>query len=140
MTSILKFLFSSTPRRSGSGKVLDLAPTKIYEIETAQERPSRALKHLLRLNHVSNAVLWNNRIFHNHAPHVSALHIYAHIYKLTICFRYYVHHLYSEQINISCIRSMRLKIKRNGLILLLKLVLMTGGIIWDIESMYHQAS
>ena len=67
MSFILKHLFSS--RRSG--RVVDLVPTQIHHVETAQDRPSRALKHLLRLNHVNNAILWNHRHFDNHTPHVS---------------------------------------------------------------------
>jgi hypothetical protein len=56
---------------SGKGHSIDLAPVQVHEIETAQEKPARALKHLLKLNHANHAILWNNRKFHNHAPHVS---------------------------------------------------------------------
>lgn len=49
---------------------INIPPVKTHEIETAHERPARSLKHLLKLNHVNNAVLWNQRRFHNHAPHV----------------------------------------------------------------------
>jgi hypothetical protein len=43
---------------------------KIHEIETAVEKSGRALKHLLKLNHANFAVLYNERRFHNHTPHV----------------------------------------------------------------------
>lgn len=39
--------------------------------ETSKDRRDRTLKHLLRANHHNYAVLYNNRKFHNHAPHVS---------------------------------------------------------------------
>lgn len=52
-------------------QVIDIQPAQVHEIETAQEKPARALKHLLKLNHANNAILWNDRKFHNHAPHVS---------------------------------------------------------------------
>jgi hypothetical protein len=50
---------------------IDIPPVEIHEIDTAQEKPARALKHLLKLNHANYAVLYNERKFHNHAPHVS---------------------------------------------------------------------
>lgn len=50
--------------------VFDLSPVKVHETDTAQEKPARALKHLLKLNHANHAILWNERRFHNHAPHV----------------------------------------------------------------------
>lgn len=50
---------------------IDIPSVKIHEIETAHEKPARALKHLLRLNHANHAILYNERKFHNHAPHVS---------------------------------------------------------------------
>ncbi|RAL10819.1 questin oxidase family protein [Aspergillus homomorphus CBS 101889] len=51
-------------------KVIDIPPVEVHEIETAQEKPARALKHLLKLNHANYAFLWNERKFHNHAPHI----------------------------------------------------------------------
>lgn len=52
-------------------KLLHLPSVTIHEIDTAQEKPARALKHLLKLNHANHAILWNDRKFHNHVPHVS---------------------------------------------------------------------
>lgn len=49
---------------------IDVRPVKAHDLENAQEKNARALKHLLKLNHANNAILWNNRKFHNHAPHV----------------------------------------------------------------------
>ncbi|KAJ5219906.1 hypothetical protein N7468_009110 [Penicillium chermesinum] len=49
---------------------LKVSPVKIHDIDSAQENPGRALKHLLRLNHANYAILYNDRKFHNHAPHI----------------------------------------------------------------------
>ncbi|KAL2865740.1 questin oxidase family protein [Aspergillus lucknowensis] len=46
-----------------------LPPVETIEIDTAHTKPARALKHLLKLNHGNYAILWNERKFHNHAPH-----------------------------------------------------------------------
>ncbi|KAB8267016.1 hypothetical protein BDV30DRAFT_220965 [Aspergillus minisclerotigenes] len=49
---------------------IDIPSVKIQEIDTAQEKPARALKHLLKLNHANYSILYNERKFHNHAPHI----------------------------------------------------------------------
>jgi hypothetical protein len=64
-----------------SGEAINIPSVKIHEIETAAEKPSCALKHLLKLNHTNHAILFNERRFHNHLPHVgycplSVLHIF----------------------------------------------------------------
>ncbi|RAK96192.1 questin oxidase family protein [Aspergillus ibericus CBS 121593] len=52
-------------------RVLFAVPSvKIHDIDTALEKPARALKHLLKLNHANHAILYNERRFHNHAPHI----------------------------------------------------------------------
>ncbi|KAL4870837.1 hypothetical protein BDV12DRAFT_165326 [Aspergillus spectabilis] len=53
----------------GERIVFNLAPCETIEIDTAQGKAARALKHLLKLNHANYAILWNERKFHNHAPH-----------------------------------------------------------------------
>lgn len=55
---------------SSEKQVIDLAPVKTHDIDSAQEKSARALKHLLKLNHANYAILYNDRKFHNHAPHV----------------------------------------------------------------------
>lgn len=55
---------------------IDIPSVKIQEIDTAQEKPARALKHLLKLNHANYSILYNERKFHNHAPHVSHTLLY----------------------------------------------------------------
>lgn len=52
-------------------QAIDIPSVKVHDIENAQEKPARALKHLLKLNHANYAILYNGRKFHNHAPHVS---------------------------------------------------------------------
>ncbi|KAL4918797.1 hypothetical protein BDW62DRAFT_57875 [Aspergillus aurantiobrunneus] len=53
----------------GEKTVFNIPPCDAIEIDTAHEKAARALKHLLKLNHANNAILWNERKFHNHAPH-----------------------------------------------------------------------
>lgn len=65
--SLYRYFF---PRR---GHAIDIPSVKVYEIDTAPEKPARALKHLLKLNHANHSILYNERRFHNHAPHVCTL-------------------------------------------------------------------
>ncbi|KAJ5152999.1 uncharacterized protein N7482_009477 [Penicillium canariense] len=54
----------------GEKHVIDVPPVKAHDIENAQEKNARALKHLLKLNHANHAILYNDRKFHNHTPHL----------------------------------------------------------------------
>jgi Questin oxidase-like len=65
--STAKFGFG---RSSTSGPKIDLPPVRIHDTETSHDKPSRRLKHLLKLNHVNHAILFNHRRFHNHCPHI----------------------------------------------------------------------
>lgn len=49
---------------------ITLESVDIHEVETLQEKRARTLKHLIKLNHVNHAILFHNRQFHNHLPHV----------------------------------------------------------------------
>lgn len=60
-------IFSSSPRQA-----IKLPPVKVHETETAHEKPARALKHLLKLNHVENG-LFDRRRFPSQITHVSIL-------------------------------------------------------------------
>ncbi|KAJ5455240.1 hypothetical protein N7475_010361 [Penicillium sp. IBT 31633x] len=53
---------SSTPQ------AIDLSPVEVHDIETAHEKPARALKHLVKLNHVENS-LFDHRNFPNQIVH-----------------------------------------------------------------------
>ncbi|KAK9860788.1 hypothetical protein MYU51_006055 [Penicillium brevicompactum] len=44
-------IFSSSPRQA-----IKLPPAKVHETETAHQKPARALKHLLKLDHVENGL------------------------------------------------------------------------------------
>lgn len=70
---------------------IDIPPVKVHEIDSAPEKPARALKHLLKLNHVNHAILFNDRQFHNHMPHVSVElePYYAPTFDIFIHYRYY---------------------------------------------------
>lgn len=48
---------------------IDLRPVKVHESETAQDKPGRALKHLLKLNHVEHG-LFVQRSFPSQLPEV----------------------------------------------------------------------
>ena len=60
-----------------SSKVVDLPSVEIHNIETSTEKRTRRFKHLLKLNHVNHAVLFNERKFHNHLPHVRLPEFFA---------------------------------------------------------------
>lgn len=50
-----------------------IPPPKIHDLENAPEKPARALKYLIKLNHANHAILFHERKFYNHVPHVSFL-------------------------------------------------------------------
>ncbi|OJJ48201.1 hypothetical protein ASPZODRAFT_140517 [Penicilliopsis zonata CBS 506.65] len=56
------------PSRSEKG--VDIASVKIHDIQNAQERPASSLRHLLKLNHADNAVLYNGLRSQNQMSHV----------------------------------------------------------------------
>ncbi|KAJ5110948.1 hypothetical protein N7532_001483 [Penicillium argentinense] len=51
-------------------QAIDIPSVKTHDLESAQEKSARSLKHLLKLNHANHAILYNERKFHNHAPHL----------------------------------------------------------------------
>ncbi len=64
---------SSSSSSSPPSTSISLAPVPIYDLEAStisKDKTTRRLKHLLKLNHVNHAILFNNRRFHNHAPHI----------------------------------------------------------------------
>lgn len=48
---------------------VDIASAPIRDIETSSEKTARTLKHLIKANHVNNALLYHDYIFHNHIPY-----------------------------------------------------------------------
>lgn len=58
---------TSTPSRDIA---IPLPSVPIHRTETALDKPSRTLKHLLKANHANHSVIYNSLRFHNHAPHI----------------------------------------------------------------------
>lgn len=54
---------------SGSGGI-NIPSVKIHDVETAADKRSRTLKHLLKANHVNHSIIYHNLTFHNHCPHI----------------------------------------------------------------------
>jgi Questin oxidase-like len=65
--STAKFGFG---RSASSGSKIDLPSVPIHDTECSTEKRDRRLKHLLKLNHINHAILFNHRHFHNHTPHI----------------------------------------------------------------------
>ncbi|PLN82257.1 hypothetical protein BDW42DRAFT_166928 [Aspergillus taichungensis] len=47
-----------------------IPPVQTHEIDTAQERPARAVKHMLKLNHTNYSLLRSDGAHRNQMPHV----------------------------------------------------------------------
>ncbi|KAI9792491.1 MAG: hypothetical protein M1835_007857 [Candelina submexicana] len=60
---------SFTGWKSGGTQKVNIAPVEIHDVATSPERRARALKHLIRLNHASHAIIYHDLQFHNHCPH-----------------------------------------------------------------------
>src|SRR5688572_17933758 len=58
---------------SSSSTIAGIAPVEPSRYETSTIKRDRTLKHLLRSNHQSYAVLYSKLRFHNHLPHVCLL-------------------------------------------------------------------
>lgn len=70
MFSSFSIPFSIPKFGFGTSGGINLPSVRIHDVETTSEKKARALKHLLKLNHVNHAVLHNDLRFHNHLPHV----------------------------------------------------------------------
>ena len=55
---------------SGPKAGVKLDSVEIHNIETKPDRRARALKHLLKANHVNYSILYHNLQFDNHNPHI----------------------------------------------------------------------
>lgn len=49
---------------------IDLPPVDVHDVETAQGRRARCLKHLIKGNHANHSVVYHNLQFDNHTPHI----------------------------------------------------------------------
>ncbi|KAI9779995.1 MAG: hypothetical protein M1816_003277 [Peltula sp. TS41687] len=56
--------------KSPENTAVQIASVEVHDIETSTDKRARTLKHLIRANHVNHAILFNNRRFHNHLPHI----------------------------------------------------------------------
>lgn len=54
------------------GSSVDIPPAQVHDVEENPDKRARALKHLLKANHINHSVIYNNLRFHNHAPHILA--------------------------------------------------------------------
>lgn len=53
---------------------ITVPPVPTHDVETLPDKRPRTLKHLLKANHATHAIIYHNLQFHNHAPHVSVHH------------------------------------------------------------------
>ena len=63
----------STYFSASSAQRIQVESVGIHDVETSQDRSARALKHLLKLNHVTFSICYHNLQYHNHMPHVSII-------------------------------------------------------------------
>lgn len=72
MFSLPRFLTrKGISKKSGGVGPVQLQPVTIADVETLTDRRSKALKHLIRVNHKTNALIYHELEFHNHTVHVS---------------------------------------------------------------------
>ncbi|EXJ92936.1 hypothetical protein A1O3_01492 [Capronia epimyces CBS 606.96] len=64
--SVPKFGF----RRAPASQPIDIPSVEVHDVEVSSEKRGRRLKHLLKLNHATFAILYNHLRFHNHTPHI----------------------------------------------------------------------
>ncbi|KAI9740364.1 MAG: hypothetical protein M1834_004943 [Cirrosporium novae-zelandiae] len=73
LSTIANYISGWHPSQSSPGKqhlTVNLPSIETHEIETDSDRRGRRLKHLLRLNHATHAVLYHHLHFHNHTAHI----------------------------------------------------------------------
>lgn len=78
---ITKYFFSSSRPEPGTEdkfnpanedretRPIDILALPELDIEASKEQRARALKHILKVNHINNNILYHNQEFHNHVPH-----------------------------------------------------------------------
>ncbi|KAF2627986.1 hypothetical protein BU25DRAFT_367576, partial [Macroventuria anomochaeta] len=55
---------------SGTHQTIDIPSVQVHDIETAAEKRSRTLKHLIKANHANYSIIYHDLRFHNHTPHI----------------------------------------------------------------------
>ena len=63
----IKFGFG---RSASSASNINLPSVTVHDTERGTKKSDRRLRHLLKLNHINHAILFNNLQFHNHTPHI----------------------------------------------------------------------
>ena len=58
----------------GNNATIAVDPVEVHDVEIRSDKRSRTLKHLLRLNHVNNSIIYHDLEFHNHMAHVRFFH------------------------------------------------------------------
>ncbi|CAL8582691.1 hypothetical protein XPA_008342 [Xanthoria parietina] len=54
----------------GNNATIAVDPVEVHDVEIRSDKRSRTLKHLLRLNHVNNSIIYHDLEFHNHMAHI----------------------------------------------------------------------
>lgn len=72
MASVLSYvpIVNRLINRQNESRSIDLPPVEVHNVETAPEKRTRTLKHLLRANHVNHSILYHNLQYDNHTPHI----------------------------------------------------------------------
>lgn len=69
--NMFQFRLPSLPDFSSWGATaINLPKVQVHDVEERPEKRARALKHLIKANHINNSVLYHNLTFHNHNPHI----------------------------------------------------------------------
>ncbi|OQO04346.1 hypothetical protein B0A48_10957 [Cryoendolithus antarcticus] len=69
---MLQIRFPSLPDIGSflTGGGIRLPKVETHSIEDKPEKRARAIKHLLKANHINHSIIYNKLRFHNHTPHV----------------------------------------------------------------------
>ncbi|KAK2824775.1 hypothetical protein FQN49_007488 [Arthroderma sp. PD_2] len=62
--------FSSKGQKNDGSPSVDIKPIQTHDIEATEEKPGRRLRQLLKLNHATHSILYNNLSFYNHIPYL----------------------------------------------------------------------
>jgi hypothetical protein len=68
---MFQFRLPQLPTLSFSfGGGIRLPKVEVHDIEERPEKRARTLKHLVKHNHISHSIIYNELRFHNHVPHL----------------------------------------------------------------------
>ncbi|KAH0841586.1 hypothetical protein AYO21_01179 [Fonsecaea monophora] len=69
-SSLTRFGLGLGRSSTSAAEAIAIPPVEVHDVETSTDKRGRALKHLLKLNHVNFSILYNHLRFHNHTPHI----------------------------------------------------------------------